>query len=233
MPRPFAQIDSVQTDEGLLELRRRGDSDFMILIAGRVLMTSTITTSELALAKLGCARIKDSVRPRVLIGGLGLGFTLRAALDTLPQEAEVIVAELNDKVVEWCLGPAGGVTQGAARDPRVSIFRGDVTAAVSTVADQSDQPRLDAILWDLYVGPTRTGGERDPLYGDKSVKATAKALRPGGVFGVWGETPSPAFEQRLRRSGLLPELVRTGGGGLRHAVYLATKSALRGTQKKA
>lgn len=232
MPRPFELLDSVETEDGLLELRRRGDSDFMILIDGRVLMTSTITTSELALAENGCGQIASVPRPRVLIGGLGLGFTLRAALDALPHNAEIIVAELNDKVIEWCQGPAGSVTGGAANDRRVTFFRGNVGEAIRNVADDERAMRFDAILWDLYVGPTRRGGKEDPLYGEESVQATAAALRVGGVFGVWGETPSSAFEERLKKFGLAPELLRTGGGGLRHAVYLATKRPHRPPRKK-
>jgi spermidine synthase len=232
MPRPFERLDSIETEEGLLELRRRGDSDFMILINGRILMTSTITTSELALAERGCAEIADTPRPRILIGGLGLGFTLRAALDALPRNSEVIVAELNDKVIEWCQGQAESITKGAANDRRVKFYRGDVTQAIRDVAEDERVPRYDAILWDLYVGPTRRGGSNDPLYGDASVKATSSALRVGGVFGVWGETESTAFEERLKKFGLNPELVRTGGGGLRHAVYLATKRPPRPPRKK-
>lgn len=225
MPRPYEQLDAVETDEGLLELRRRGDDDYMILVGGRVLMTSTITTSELALAENGCAEVAHLPGPRVLIGGLGLGFTLKAALSALPRRAAVVVAELNEKVIEWCRGPVASRNGGAALDPRVEFFVGDVTEAIRLVAQDEKRPRYDAILWDLYVGPTRKGGAGDPLYGDESVMNTARALKEGGVFGVWGETPSPAFEERLRKSNFAPELIRTGGAGLRHAVYLATKKA--------
>ncbi len=224
MPRPFELLDSVETPEGLLELRRRGDKDFMILVGGRVLMTSTITTSELALAENGCGAIAaDSSRPRVLIGGLGLGFTLRAALDALPRGACVHVAELNEKVIAWCQGPAAAITKNAANDPRVHFIVGDVTEEISRVADDETIPRYDAILWDLYIGPQRKGGKEDPLYGDESVMNTWAALREGGVFGVWGETPSTSFEERLKKFAFAPELIRTGGSGLKHAVYLATK----------
>lgn len=224
MPRPFELLDSVETDEGLLELRRRGNDDYMILVGGRVLMTSTITTSELALAENGVRAISaDGPKPRVLIGGLGLGFTLRAALDGLPRGAHVVVCEINEKIVEWCRGPAANITKGAARDQRVSIIVGDVTKEIARVAGDASAPRYDAILWDLYVGPTRKGGHKDALYGDHSVKNTWAALRDGGVYGVWGETPSPSFEARLNKHGFGSELLRTGGSGLKHAVYLATK----------
>src|SRR5262245_43862026 len=123
------------TRDGLLELRQRGESDFMILIGGRVLMTSMITSSELALAERGCALVADRPAPRVLIGGLGLGFTLRAALDALPSSAQVVVSELNPKVAEWCRGPAAELTNHAASDPRVRIAVGDVMNEIRRVAN--------------------------------------------------------------------------------------------------
>lgn len=223
MPRPYELLDSVSTDEGLLELRRRGDNDFMILVGGRVLMTSVLTTSELALAEYGCQALVDVPKPRVLIGGLGLGFTLRAALDALPRSAEVVVAELNEKVVEWNRGAVATVNASAATDQRVRIIVGDVTEEIRRVAEDLSLPRYDAILWDLYIGPTRKGGAKDPLYGEESVKNTCAALTVGGVFGVWSETPSSAFDERLKKVGMLPELIQTAGKGLRHAVILATK----------
>lgn len=194
----------------------------MILIGGRVLMTSMLTTSELALAEEGCARLAGQSRPRVLIGGLGLGFTLRAALTALPPRATIVVAELNEKVVEWCRGPLAEANRGAALDRRVEIAVGDVTDEVRRVADDDREPRYDAILWDLYVGPTRKGGERDPLYGDESIRTTHAALAPGGIFGVWSETPSSAFFERLRKHSFFPEVIETRGAGLRHSVILAT-----------
>ncbi len=186
-------------------------------------MMSVHNTSEIALAKRGCAAIRGRRRPRVLIGGLGLGFTLRATLDELPKDARVAVVELNPKVIEWCRGPVAVVNRRAALDRRVRFVVGDVTREIRRVADNPSVPRYDAILWDLYVGPERRGGDRDPVFGHRSVKNTFGALSDRGVFGVWGETPSPAFEARLRRHGFSPELVRTDGKSLRHAVYLATK----------
>lgn len=231
MPRPYELLDSVSTDEGLLELRRRGDDDFMILIGGRVLMTSILTTSELALAEYGCQALVNVPRPRVLIGGLGLGFTLRATLDALPRGAEVVVAELNKKVIEWNRGPVAAVNGSAALDRRTRIIVGDVTDEIRRVAEDPTLPRYDAILWDLYVGPTRKGGADDPLYGEVSVKNTCSALTVGGVFGVWSETPSSAFDERLKKVGMLPELIQTTGKGLRHAVILATKRKPRAPTK--
>jgi spermidine synthase len=190
-------------------------------------MTSMLTTSELALAEEGCARLTETSRPRVLIGGLGLGFTLGAALAALPPRATVVVAELNDKVIEWCRGPVAEANRGAALDRRVEIVLGDVGEEVRRVAEDQRLPRYDAILWDLYVGPTRKGGSRDPLYGDDSVRAAHAALAPGGLFGVWSETPSSAFLERLRKHSFFPEVIETRGAGLRHAVILATARTRR------
>lgn len=226
VPRPWNLLARVNTPEGDLDLRKRGDRDFMITIAGRVLMTSVVTCSELTLAQRGCAVVHSRPRPRILIGGLGLGFTLRAALDALPEDAEVVVAELNPPVVDWCRGPAASATNGAALDPRVSFFLGDVTHEIQRVAEDPTASRYDAILWDLYLGPGgEKEGRRHPLYGTKSVQRTWEALSVGGVFGVWGETPNASFEARLTAARFRAELIRTKGGGLHHVVYLAHREA--------
>ena len=196
----------------------------MISIAGRVLMTSRSQRSEIALARLGCAKLRERSHPRVLIGGLGLGFTLRAALDTLPKRARVVVAELNPVVVRWCRGPLAILTDDCLSDPRVSVVEGDVTRVSRAVADQPAQPRFDAILWDLYRGPGHVPeGRTDALYGEHSIARTHRALSPGGVYAVWGETRDAAFEARLARCGFRVERAHTSESGPRHAVYLAVK----------
>jgi len=223
MPRPWILLDSVQTDEGALELRQRGERDFLITIAGRVLMTSMITRSELTLAERGCEVVAGLPAPRVLIGGLGLGFTLQAALSALPADAKVTVAELNPRVIDWCLGPAQAAAKDAAHDSRVRFVVGDVTEEVARASSDPSE-RYDAILWDLYVGPSEGAtAAKDPLYGTTSLKRTFAALNPGGVFGVWGEGPSPSFELRLRKAGFMGQVVRTKGGGLHHVVFLARR----------
>lgn len=187
-------------------------------------MTSMLNRSELAVAQLACARIAAHRSPRVLIGGLGLGYTLRAALDALPQSARVEVAELNHKVVEWCRGPLAVLTRDALADPRVTVTVGDVTRSIRAAAEGAGvMPPYNAIVLDLYVGPSdEANGPSDPLYGNPILARTRAALVPGGVYAVWAEQPSQAFEARLKKAGFKPELVRAGGGGPRHAVYLAT-----------
>ena len=117
MAQPWKTIESVSTVEGILELRQRGERDFLIMIGPQVLMNSLANRSEVVLGQLGCGHLKESESPRVLVGGLGMGFTLRAVLDTLPATARVVVAELNPTVVEWCRGPLAGLTHGAVDDP--------------------------------------------------------------------------------------------------------------------
>ncbi|MGH0028199.1 MAG: spermidine synthase, partial [Myxococcota bacterium] len=121
MARPWQTLDSVPTDHGPLELRRRGDDDFLIALGPRVLMTSAAHRSEQRLATLVCEPLAGRPRPRVLIGGLGLGYTLRAALDRLPADAEVVVAEIEAAVVRWCEGPCASASSRALADPRVSV----------------------------------------------------------------------------------------------------------------
>jgi spermidine synthase len=230
MPRAFTLLDRVETPEGPLELRKRGERDFMISIAGRVLMSSIIHRSEVAVAELGCAPICKRPAPRVLIGGLGLGFTLRAALDLLPRNARVEVAELNAAVHAWCQGPLSGLTNAAVADPRVAVVIADVATRIRQHAH--GPARCDAIILDLYVGPknlargsARAGkADCDPLYGHELLRASHAALSAGGVYAVWAEEPSVSFERRLQEVGFRVELVRPQGGGPRHAVYIATKA---------
>ncbi|HEX9020335.1 MAG TPA: spermidine synthase, partial [Nitrospirota bacterium] len=171
-----------------------------------------------------CRLVASRRRPRVLIGGLGMGLTLRAALDALPETAQVIVAELNEVVVKWCRGPLTGLTQNAADDPRVEIEIADVSAVIARAA-QADPARFDAIIIDLYEGPhARTEFEHDPFYGSRALGRTADALVPGGIFAVWGENPDAGFEKRLSAAGFSFGRLRPGRGGLRHVVYLATKA---------
>lgn len=221
MTRPWETLDAVETEEGRLELRRRGEREFVITVGGRVLMNSAWHRSEIAVAQLACRRIANRPRPRVLIGGLGMGFTLRAALDELPRASRVIVGEIEPAVVRWCRGPLASLTQQAVDDPRVEIALGDV-ALLITEAAGADGKRFDAIVLDLYEGPrTATQAREDPFWGPAALRRTRQALAPGGVFSVWSEDPDAAFEKRLAAAGFRVERRRPESGGPRHAVYLA------------
>jgi spermidine synthase len=219
-------LDTVETPEGPLRLQQRGERSFVIAIAGRVLMSSVHTRSEIAVAELGCQPVRDRPAPRVLVGGLGLGYTLRAALDFLPATAKVTVAELNPVVVDWCRGPVASLSGDALADPRVTVLVGDVTTEIARIAGDSKAPRLDAVILDLYEGPPEPSIRGEcPLYGRRILEATHAALSPEGVLATWGEVPSPSYEKRMRSAGFKTQLIPYRGGGPRHAVHLGTKSA--------
>ena len=223
MTKPWLTIDSNNTADGLLELRQRNGSDFLITIDGRVLMNSHANRSEVLLSKLACNCLKIKINPKVLIGGLGMGCTLKAALDELPGNARVVVAELNPIVVKWCRGPIAALTGGAVNDPRVTIEIADVASMIRNSAMKGGDHRFDAIILDLYEGPFEAAKERgDYLYGDTALEMSVSALMPGGVFAVWSEDPDRAFERRLVHAGFTFKRHRPGRGN-RHVVYIAKK----------
>ncbi len=223
MAQPWSTLERTETADGTLELRRRGQRDFLILIGGRVLMNSSANRSELALGTLACKLVADRPKPRVLIGGLGMGLTLRAALDSLPRSAAVVVAELNPVVVRWCRGPLRALTEGAIDDLRVSVVVGDAAKVIAAAAAGRSGP-FDAIIIDLYEGPgSGNDAVMDPFYGSSALTRTKDALAPGGVFAVWGENPDAAFEKRLAAAGFRSERQRPGQGGMRHVVYIASR----------
>ena len=226
MAKPWQIVDSIDTDEGLLDLRQRGETDFLITIDSRVLMNSSANMSEIVLAKLACEALKNKKNPRVLVGGLGMGFTLKAALDNLPLGAEVVVAELNPIVVKWCRGPISSLTDGAVDDPRVKVVIDDVAAVIREAAMQGKENSFDAIILDLYEGPyDGDQGRGEYLYGDMALELSSSALREGGVFAVWSEDPDKGFEKRLQAARFSVNRQRPGRGGRRHVVYIATKMA--------
>jgi spermidine synthase len=216
--RPWQVLDTVTTREGVLELRRRGERDFLMVIAGRVLMTSVHHRSEDVLADVSCAALANKKRPRVLLGGLGMGYTLRAALDQLPASAAVTVVELNPKVVDWNRGPLGPLAKAPLADPRVRVVVDDVARVIANARPGA----YDAILFDLYDGPRAAiNRDRHPLYGSLALQRTGSALGPGGIFAVWSEESDPPFEERLRTNGFEVKRHKSGNGGRIHVVYLA------------
>lgn len=222
MAQPWTVLDRVETDEGPLELRRRGEGDVLLTVSGRILMSSRWHHSEVALAERGCEGLSDRPSPAVLIGGLGLGYTLRATLDLLPPRARVVVAELNPAVARWCREHLGELNRHAVTDRRVEVRIEDVTRTVGHAVAGDDRGRFDAILFDLYSGPSPGRLPRDdPFYGDAMLRRVHAALRPGGRFAIWSEQPSPQFEKRLRAAGYTVVLSQPKRGG-RHAVYVAT-----------
>jgi spermidine synthase len=229
MTRPWRLVAGADSPEGRLELRQRGEREFVITVGGRVLMNGAASRSEEALARAACAGLAGPAghRPRVLLGGLGMGLTLRAALDALPPVARVTVAEIDPTIVAWCRGPLAPVHGGALADRRVRVEIADVADVIARAGAPFDarlDARFDAIILDLYEGPrgaAHGADAADPLYGTAALERTRRALAPGGVFAVWSEEPDAAFERRLAAAGFRAERQRPGGGGPRHAVYLA------------
>jgi len=221
---PWIQLDSAQIpgEAGELRLKQRG-SEFSIMLGSNELMNSRLSGSEEALATLSYDKLKGRPRPSILIGGLGMGFTLRAALAVVPKDATIVVAELVPAVVSWARGPMAEVFKGCLDDPRVGIHQGDVSELI-----RSSRAKFDAILLDVDNGPDGlTRQSNDGLYDFAGLKAAREALRPGGVLAVWSSGPDASFTRRVRDSGFVVEAVnsRANGkrGGARHVIWLAQK----------
>ncbi|MBB3963101.1 spermidine synthase [Rhizobium metallidurans] len=221
---PWIQLDSapIPGEAGELRLKQRG-SEFSIMLGSNELMNSRLSGSEEALATLSYDKLKGRPRPSILIGGLGMGFTLRAALAVVPKDAAVVVAELVPAVVSWARGPMAEVFKGCLDDPRVGIHQGDVAELI-----RSSRAKFDAILLDVDNGPDGLARQsNDGLYDFGGLKAARDALRPGGVLAVWSSGPDAGFTRRVRDSGFAVEAVnsRANGkrGGARHVIWLAQK----------
>ncbi|RWD62747.1 MAG: hypothetical protein EOS36_14445 [Mesorhizobium sp.] len=219
---PWVQLDSARTPDGAQELRlkRRGD-EFSIMLGTNELMNSRLSGSEVALAKLSCERIAGRRQPRILIGGLGMGFTLRAALAALDGDAAVAVAELVPAVVAWARGPMSGIFDGCLDDPRVTIREADVGQLI-----RAETGAWDAILLDVDNGPEGiVYKENDSLYSAAGLAAARAALKPGGVLAVWSQGPDIGFTRRLKQAGFAVEEINTrarGKRGARHVIWVAT-----------
>jgi len=220
--KPLRTIESVKTKDGELKLQSRGPGDFLLTIDGRVLMTSTARRSEEALGKAGTAHLASHAIPSVLVGGLGMAYTLRTVLDELPAAAKVVVAELNADVVRWCKGPMAELTDNAVSDPRVKVELRDVMKVISDAAHGGPANRYDAIVIDLYEGPGSETRRDDPLYGARSCASARQALKKGGVFSIWGEAFDEGYVKRLEKNGFSVRINRPGKGGLKHVIFIAT-----------
>ena len=201
-----------------MRLFRRG-RDFMVVLDRNELMNSRMSGSEEALATHTAERLRGVAAPRVLIGGYGMGFTLRAALAAFGAQASVTVAELVPEIVEWAKGPMAALTAGCLDDPRVETVIGDVATSIAGGG-------WDAILLDVDNGPdglTRAGNDR--LYAAPGLAAARAALRPDGVLAIWSAGPDAAFVRRLKLAGFAVEEVavraRSNGKGPRHVIWFA------------
>ena len=205
-----------------LRLFQHGD-DFMIILDRNELMNSRMSGSEEALASLTCDRLANIETAHLLIGGYGMGFTLRKALERLGSEAIVTLVELVPEIIDWARGPMAALTNGCLEDDRLRLFPGDVGDLITGV-----QNRYDAILLDVDNGPdglVRDANNR--IYSKTGLAEARVALRPGGVLAIWSAAPDPAFTNRLKRARFdVEEIVvhaRANGKGPRHLIWFATK----------
>jgi len=221
--KPWELLGRAHTPDGAEMTLMLRDREYVILANGRSLMSSRMHGSEEALAALTGVRLRTRKQPSVLIGGLGMGFTLRAMLDRLPHDASVIVTELVPAVVEWNRGPLGPLAGHPLKDKRVRVEIGDVARTLGSSVDL-----FDAVLLDVDNGPAAfTSNENAALYANQGVVAARRALKSGGVLGVWSARDDRKFEQRLRYCGFTVEVERVRGrlskGGPRHTIFLGQR----------
>ena len=224
---PWERLGSTRAPDGeLLELRRRGH-EFRIWAGGVELMSNEDEPSSRSLSELGCAHLARAAAARVLVGGLGMGFTLRAALDLVGPRATVEIAELVPEVVTWNEGPLGPLADHPLRDPRTVLFVGDVRERIRAAREH-----YDAILLDVDNGPIHVAHEsNDALYSDRGLDQAFAALRPGGVLGVWSLADHAGFTARLKRHRFEAHVHRVFGSrkgrGREHVIWTAKKPAAR------
>lgn len=218
---PREMIDSARIPGGdEMTLYRRGD-DFMIVVDRNELMSTRMNGSEEALGTMACARIAGVAAPRVLIGGYGMGFTLRAVLGVVGPKAEVTVAELVPEILAWARGPMAAVAKGCLDDPRVRVVEADVAEAIAVAPGG-----YDAILLDVDNGPDGlVRADNNRIYARAGLIAARAALRPGGVLAIWSAAKDDAFARRLRDAGFVVDEVgvhaRPNGKGARHVIWFA------------
>ncbi|MGD9710619.1 MAG: spermidine synthase [Thermomicrobiales bacterium] len=219
IPREMIGIAEIPGGEQLRLIKHGGD--FVIMIGRNELMNTRMRGSEEALATMSCARIAGRANTRLLIGGYGMGFTLRAALAVLPSDAHVTVAELVSEIIDWARGPMQDVTAGCLDDPRVHIVSDDVVNVI-----RSRPASFDAILLDVDNGPDGLVREdNNQLYSQQGLRAAQAALRPGGVLAIWSAGKDDAFARRLRNVGFAVDEVavraRGNGKGAKHVIWFA------------
>jgi spermidine synthase len=225
---PWLQIDTARVPGADIELRlmRRGE-EFSMMLGQNELMSSRLSGSEEALATLTCKKIEAVKRPHLLVGGLGMGFTLRAALAVLGREARITVAELVPAVIAWANGPMAELFGESLTDPRASIREADVVDVIKT-----SPSAFDAILLDVDNGPEALIRKaNDALYDLNGLRAIRGALRPGGILAVWSSGPNIAFTKRLRAADFDVNEVgvraTTKRSGAHHIIWFATKAGIQ------
>ena len=219
--KPWEALGETTTPDGTTLTLTRHSTEYVILANGKSLMSSRMHGSEEAMATLACGRARLLEQPCVLVGGLGMGFTLRATLDLLPPAAIVVLGELVPAVVDWNRGPLGALAAHPLQDRRVRVAAGDVGVTL-----RSSPGRFDAILLDVDNGPSAfTESGNAALYDNQGVAAARAALRRDGVLAVWSAWEDRKFEQRLRHAGFNVRVDRVRArlkkGGPRHTIFLA------------
>jgi len=220
--KPQHVIGSATTPDGRALVLHERDGVFTLRVDGLELMSSRARGSEVILAALGTEGIRTRAAPRVMVGGLGMGYTVRAALDLLPTTATVEVVEVFPAVVEWCRGPLSHLARDPLADHRVRIHVQDVHTYLETM-----DSRYDAILLDVDNGPSAFTLDRNQrLYQGSGLSLLRSRLRPGGMLAVWSADPDPSFLRRLGRAGFTARSQSVpdhgGGGRIRHTIFLAT-----------
>jgi len=223
LPTTLLGTANIPNNGGELRLTQRGDEFFIRLKGvGGILMTSRVHGSEIALAELGCAHIQGKENAKVLVGGMGMGFTLAAALKATSKSSKVVVAELVPEVIEWNKGPLGECADRPLNDNRVMVNLGDVVELFKT-----KQATYDAVLLDVDNGPESfTHVDNNKLYSSEGLQAIQQTLKPGGVLAVWSAWHDPKFSLHLKKIRFKVETktVRAHKGkGSRHTIYLAKK----------
>jgi spermidine synthase len=221
--KPWEIVDRTKAPDGAELVLARRDDEWVVRVAGRTLMSSRVHGSEEALATIALRGLAS--RRAVLVGGLGMGFTLRAALDRLPVDARVVVVELVPGLVAWNKGPLSALAGRPLDDPRVRLQHGDVLARIAEA-----KGAYDAILLDVDNGPSALAHAANAtLYGERGARACAAALRAGGALAVWSAGPDERYRERLERVGLAASEeqvpARAESGGVRHVVVVGRKPA--------
>jgi spermidine synthase len=222
IPREVIAVAEVPSGPPLRLVRH--DRDFIIMLDRNELMSSRMSGSETALGAMTCARLRDPGKARILIGGYGMGFTLRATLKALGPAARVIVAELVPGIIEWARGPMAAMTGDCLEDPRVEVRIDDVARLID-----AGKGSYDAVLLDVDNGPDGlTRDSNDSLYSMRGLEAARAALRPGGVLAIWSAGADAAFTKRLKQIGFAVDEVRVrareNGKGPIHTIWFAKRS---------
>lgn len=219
--KPRELIATAQVPGGAQLRLIRHDGDHVIMLGANELMNSRLGGSEEALAEMTLKRLRKGANPCLLIGGYGMGFTLRATLAALAPDARVTVAELVPEITDWARDHMADLTAGCLDDPRVRLFCGDVAAAIGAATSC-----YDAILLDVDNGPSAlTHPDNDQLYSMRGLSRAKAALKPGGILAIWSAAPDAAFSRRLRHAGFNVDEVtvraRSNGKGARHVIWFA------------